>query len=238
LLGHEYPNQEAETGFVVFEPGATTPPLDLIISGQKCLVSFSSSVPPTSDILISPYFQAYQVEVDIFLKSYDIAWGMERVKCGVVYNNNQENIHYFENGNYLEIPAEMTHLNFMHETGNEDDVITNFWLESCGVQTLMLVIDRIVISSTETSNDDSLVESSSETIIFPNPVTKGSFSLVNNRGIAEVSVYNLKGQLVYKTKTDNKNPIISLPNRITTGIYLVKVNSSEGEIIKKISVLK
>lgn len=238
LSGISYPNAGVETGFLVFEPGATTPPLNLNITGDKCLVSFASSVPPTSDILISPSFQSYQIEVDIYLKSYNTSWGMERVKCGLVYNNNQNDIHYFEAGSYIEVPEEMTHLNYTFETESEDEIITNFYLESCGVQTLMLIIDRIVISSSETSNDDSEVESLNETMIYPNPITKGSFSLVNQRGDSEIKIYNLKGQLLYKTTTDNQKNRITLPKGMTSGIYLLIIKSAQGEMVQKISVLK
>lgn len=239
LTGYSYPNQGGVAGFIIFEPGATVPPLEMNISGEKCLVSFAGSLPPTSDILISPSFQTSQIEIDIYLQSYDTSWGMERVKCGVVYNNDQDNIIYFNEGNYCEIPEIMTHLNFLHQTNNVEDVITNFWLESCGIQTLMLIIDRIVISTSETSNDE-FTEPVAETLMFPNPVTENSFNLVSQRGISQVRVYNLKGQLIHKKKMNinSREERIVLPEAIPSGIYLIKVNTSAGEIVKKISVIK
>ena len=102
----------------------------------------------------------------------------------------------------------------------------------------MLIIDRIVISTSDTSNAQ-LTEAISEPLIFPNPVTENSFNLVSRRGISQVRVYNLKGQLIYKKKinTKSREEKIVLPEAITSGIYLIKINSSDGEVVKKISVL-
>ena len=238
LNGFTYPNAGAATGFVVFEPDAITPPLNLNISGDKCLVSFSSTIPPTSDLLISSPFQASQVEVDLYLKSLDTSWGMERVRYGVVYNNDQDNLISCLDGDYCEIGAEMTHLNFIHDTNNSDDLITNFWLESCGVQTLMLIIDRIVVSSMVTSNDGSTMESVCAPIIFPNPIRNGNFDLATQRGNTDIRIYNLKGQLVYQTKSVRKNARIFLPDNLASGVYLVKIKSKTGVFVRKVSVIK
>ncbi len=237
LPGCNYPNEGDASGFIIFEPADVVPPLELDINGEKCLVSFASSQPPTSDLLISPSFQTSQVEIDIYLKSYATSWGMERVKCGLIYNNDDDNLVYFNDGNYYEIGEEMTHLSFVQQTSNSQDFISNFWLESCGVQTLMLIIDRIIISSSETSNNNS-EQALLEPQIFPNPVRHGSFELVNQRGNSEVIIYNLKGQLVHKLKTNSKTQRIILPKNLASGIYLVKVKSSQGEFVRKISLLK
>ncbi len=237
LSNYFYPNAGSEAGFVVFEPGAVTPPLELNIAGDKCLVSFSSITPPTSDILISPSFQADQVGIDIYLKSLNTSWGMERVKCGVVYNNNQEDIIYFQEGNYIEIPGEMTHLNFSHTCENSQDRITNVWLESCGIQTLMLVIDRIVISSSPTSNEE-FSQVVHEPVIFPNPVRNGSFQVGDIRGETQVKIYNLKGQLIHKEKVLNPEHQVKLPKNTPNGIYFVKLKSDNKDVIKKISIIR
>lgn len=236
LPTYEYPNQGAASGFVIFEPGAVTPPLNLNISGSKCLVSFASSIPPTSDLITSPPFQASQVEVDIYLKSYNTAWGQERIKCGLLLNNDPNDMVDLVSGGFVEIPAEMTHLHFAYETDRVEDDITNFWLESCGIQTLMLIVDRIVISTNTTANED-FTQVLDPLMIFPNPVRNRSFTLINQRDDSQVRVYNLKGQLIHKTKTDSKSQRITLPKGISSGIYLLKVKSAEGEIVKKISVM-
>jgi hypothetical protein len=237
LAGCNYLNQGTATAFVVFEPAAVTPPLDLNIEGEKCLVSFASLIAPTSDILISPPFNHSQVDIDVYLKSYNIAWGMERVKYGVVYNNDLDNLVCLNDGEYCEIPAEMTHLTLSHHTDDINDSITNFWLESCGVQTLMLIIDRIVITTSETSNDNE-IQSVSENIIFPNPASKASFELTTTRANSEVKIYNLRGQLIHKTKTLAKSTRIDLPRGTPSGVYMVKIKSDEGEMVKKFSIIK
>lgn len=239
LADYSYPNWSEASAFVVFEPSSVTPPLDIEISGNRCLVSFASCVPPTSDLLISPNFRATQVDVDIFLKSYDSSWGLERIKCGLIFNNDTLNQYSLEQGNSINIPAEMTHLNFSYCIDTGSDMITNFWLESCGVQSSMLIINRIVISSSATGNADNEV-SSPNNAIYPNPITGNEFDLTNTRGLQQLAIYNIKGQLVAKLNSYNinKNGKIKLPHNISSGVYLVKINYSDREEVQKITVMK
>lgn len=239
LTGYNYPHWGEELAFMVFEPSSVTPPLTLGITGDRCLVSFTSSVPPTSDLLISPNFQATQVDVNIFLKSFEPMWGFERVKCGVILNNDNHNQHGFVEGNGVDIPAEMTHLSFTYSVDNSDDLITNFWLESCGVQTSMLIIDRIVISTSTTDNIDYEV-TSPITRIYPNPITTNEFTLTKTRGLQEIVVYNIKGQLLARIKSHNfqENRKISLPRSISSGVYLLKFKYYDREELQKITVIK
>lgn len=239
LADYSYPHWSEASAFMVFEPSSVTPPLEIGISGNKCLVSFASCVPPTSDLLISPNFRVIQVDIDVFLKSYDANWGLERVKCGLIFNNDPLNQYNFEQGNSINIPAEMTHLHFSYSLDIGNDVITNFWLESCGVQSSMLIIDRIVISSSATGNADNEVSSPNNSI-FPNPIKGNEFQLSKTRGLQQLAIYNIKGQLVAKLNSQsiNKNGKITLPQGISSGVYLVKISYSDREEVQKITVMK
>lgn len=236
LVDYQYPNAGEESAFLVFNPSELTPPLDLDILGEKCLVSFSAITPPTSDVLISPSFQAYQVAVKLYAKSLDITWGMERIKVGLILNNNEEDVVYLNNGNYMEIPQAMIQLDFTYNSTG-DDIITNVFIESCGIQTLMLILDRVLVSSTATSNDNQTIVVN-PTKIFPNPIRNRYFEILSDRGQAQIKIYNLKGQLVYQQETSHRQSRIDLPDNISSGIYFVRIKTLEGEFTQKISLIK
>lgn len=239
LTGYDFPHWGEELAFMVFEPSTVTPPLEIGIIGDRCLVSLTSSVPPTSDLLISPDFQANQVDVSVFLKSFNPVWGLERVKCGLIFNNDNLNQHSFVTGNGVDIPAEMTHLSFSYCLDNSDDLITNFWLESCGVQTSMLIIDRIVVSTPTIDNVDGEV-TTPITRIYPNPIINNEFVLAKTRGLQEIAVYNIKGQLLKRIKPHNfkDNGKISLPPKTSSGVYLLKLKYCDREELQKVTVMK
>ncbi len=236
LADYDYPNAGNQTAFITFSPSLTSPPLEIDISGQQCLASFAAITPPTSDILISPDFQASQLQIDIFAKSINTAWGMERLKIAVIYNNDIDNPFNLNAGNYLEIPETMTQFSFSN-TANQDDIITNLLLESCGVQTLMLMIERLVIKSNSTSNDNQATELV-QPLIYPNPIRNNQIKIYNSRNLIKIKLYNLKGQLVFQQKLVGKNDSIALPKEIPSGIYLVKASSSGQDFTQKISIIK
>jgi len=73
--------------------------------------------------------------------------------------------------------------------------------------------------------------------LYPNP-NEGSFvvdlSRVNNNEVAQIEVFNLNGQLVYKVNTTETKPRINLHSK--SGIYLVRVTSGTQVTNKKIIV--
>ncbi len=237
IADYQYPNQGNPAGFMIFQPSATNPPLDFNIAGDKCLVSFSAISPPTSDILISPSFQAQQVTITINAKSLNTSWGMERIKVGLIYNNNEEDIVYLNQGNYLEVPEEMSIFTFDHNVNNNQDIITNLLLESCGIQTLLLIIDRILITSSATSNDNN-VAYLVEPLIYPNPVINNEININKTLGLKKVKIYNLRGQLVHSSNFNQNRSRIDLPENISNGIYLVKFIYEGQEKVQKISIIK
>lgn len=237
IADYQYPNQGNPAGFMIFQPSATNPPLDFNIAGDKCLVSFSAISPPTSDILISPSFQAQQVTITINAKSLNTSWGMERIKVGLIYNNNEEDIVYLNQGNYLEVPEEMSIFTFDHNVNNNQDIITNLLVESCGIQTLLLIIDRILITSSATSNDNS-VAYLVEPLIYPNPVINNEININKTLGLKKVKIYNLRGQLVHSSNFNQNRSRIDLPENISNGIYLVKFIYEGQEKVQKISIIK
>lgn len=71
--------------------------------------------------------------------------------------------------------------------------------------------------------------------LYPNP-TKGSFT-VEGENLQNVMVYNALGQMVFSQVCQGNKAVIDLGS-VETGIYMVRIVSSEGDRIKKISVIR
>ena len=78
-------------------------------------------------------------------------------------------------------------------------------------------------------------ENNSKLSVYPNPA-KDSFT-VEGEGLQSVEVYNMVGQKVYSTLCEGHSTVINL-NGVETGIYMVKVYTTDGEISRKISVIR
>lgn len=71
--------------------------------------------------------------------------------------------------------------------------------------------------------------------LFPNP-TSNSFT-VEGEALQQVLVYNTLGQLVYSEMCSDNSTVINLGN-VENGLYMVKVITANGEIVKKVSVIR
>ena len=70
--------------------------------------------------------------------------------------------------------------------------------------------------------------------IFPNPTTS-SFT-VEAEGLSHVTVYNLVGQKVFEQNCQDNKAVINM--NVETGVYMVRVATSQGEITKRITIIK
>ncbi len=81
----------------------------------------------------------------------------------------------------------------------------------------------------------SLNNSNNNITIYPNPNT-GIINFNNpNNEAAQVYLYNLQGKLVYKTKTNQNNTEISLPENLT-GMFIIKIQNKNSVFTQKIII--
>ena len=71
--------------------------------------------------------------------------------------------------------------------------------------------------------------------LYPNP-TKDSFT-VEAENLQHVTVFNTLGQVIYNGSCEGNTTVIDLHNA-DSGMYLVKVTTSAGETIQKLSVIR
>lgn len=85
-------------------------------------------------------------------------------------------------------------------------------------------------------NTDAVAETSNDMVsIYPNPAK----DKINVKGsdIQNVTVYNVVGQVVYRSENTDNVQVIDLSG-MTSGIYMVKVDTANGETVKRISVVR
>ncbi len=82
---------------------------------------------------------------------------------------------------------------------------------------------------------DGVNENASEVNLYPNP-TKDSFT-IEAVDIQNVMVFNTVGQMVYNQTCEGNRAVINLGN-VEAGLYMVKVVTSSGESIQKVSVIR
>jgi hypothetical protein len=94
--------------------------------------------------------------------------------------------------------------------------------ESVASNRFSLVFEPVSLSI----GDENLVNLS----LYPNP-TKGNFSIsgIDSGQDTEVKIYNLIGQQVYTAKSSGQSSIEITDFNGTTGVYLVKLNTNQGE---------
>lgn len=68
--------------------------------------------------------------------------------------------------------------------------------------------------------------------IYPNPVSKNYFNIKTNQSL-KVEIFDILGKSILKTQVDSNNSKIDI-NRLTKGIYLVKLISDKGSVTKKL----
>lgn len=74
-----------------------------------------------------------------------------------------------------------------------------------------------------------------EVSVFPNPTTN-RFT-VEGEGLNHVSVYNTLGQMVYDSDCHSESIDINLYD-VETGVYMVRVSTTQGVVTKRITVIK
>lgn len=71
--------------------------------------------------------------------------------------------------------------------------------------------------------------------VFPNPTT--SLFTVEGQGMNHITVYNLMGQMVYEMECQGESVDINL-NNVETGVYVVRVFTDNGDVTKRVTVIR
>ena len=76
---------------------------------------------------------------------------------------------------------------------------------------------------------------SSSVNVFPNP-TSSRFT-IEGEGLSHVKVYNTVGQMIYETNCHGESVDINL-SHVDAGVYMVRVSTANGDVTKRITVIR
>ncbi len=90
---------------------------------------------------------------------------------------------------------------------------------------------EIACEPSEEEPGESLDENESSLNIYPNPVNNRLFITANEK-IESISIYTITGVMVYNAQCTMNNTQLDVAN-LNSGIYFIKINTNNGEIVKR-----
>jgi len=91
-----------------------------------------------------------------------------------------------------------------------------------------------VFSIITSSNKELLLEEEIE--VFPNPTTGQLTINAGNLQINQIELFNLVGQQIYRESIKKKSTYSCNFSWIENGVFVLKINSSKGILVKKIMI--
>ncbi len=254
---YDYPNQDSEKAFMIFNPAETTPFIREIeaYSGFKVAAAFSNdSEVANDDWLISPSI-SLAVPIDEYIREKILSLSvLGTLEDGELFNvlyasEETDNEFVSLNETPLEADEEWTRLSFVLPNNNGEIKIAVQVVSTAGLFVMLddiSIFERIPVSNED--NDISLVNQFTASN-YPNPFnpeTTISFNMPQ-AGKANVQIYNLRGQLVKTLLNDQvsvgiKNVVwngTDAQNRpVASGLYFYRIKTDKNTIQRKMLLQK
>ncbi len=247
LTGWDFTGEGEPHCFLVWEPGQLTDFPFNAFTGEKCIVSLASVIPPNSDLIISPVIDPIETGSFSFVaRSMTAQYGLERLKLYIYPNADLSNPISLLEESYLEVPDVWTHFDFnISEWSNQS---IRVGIECCSYDALLLAVDNLMISGV-TANQNNVVEAVIPCLsIYPNPISNQSKIefYINVPSKATLSIYDIKGRRLgeYKPTYDqllaNSIDIECLieTEALSSGIYFIKLESGNHSQTSKAILIK
>ncbi|MCH3884706.1 T9SS type A sorting domain-containing protein [Tenacibaculum aquimarinum] len=147
--------------------------------------------------------------------------------------------------------AQDTDLNGVANGSTLNSTLTEYTFDVDGIGTNLTV--RVVITTDGGSEEIAFdyiriwhnivlstedVELSNNLNVYPNP-SNGDITVLNNsnKTLKNISVFDLNGRLIHKqTPTNSTTQKIILSNKVSSGMYILKLNSEDASIVKRILI--
>ena len=114
--------------------------------------------------------------------------------------------------------------------GDEYTVRVVYGGEIDSVHYAMSCPQNVIFNTNSISNNDI-----NNIMIYPNP-TDGNLN-INVVGMKHISIVNTLGQVVYDNNIDSNNEIIDM-SQYNSGVYVVRIETENGVVIRQVSVKK
>lgn len=227
--GISFENAYQPMAAIVFEPGATNPPMETITphGGDKLFAFFAATTPPNDDWMISPKLTSAGT-LKFWAKSFTGDYGLERLKVLTSSTDNSpSSFTKINDGNYISVPdADWTEYTF------EIPATAKYFAFNCvSSDAFILLLDDITFSGT-VAVEEAVITSS----IYPNPASD-FVTISTQENINKVEVYNVLGQLVYANEEGNNQVMVNVAD-FSNGVYVAKVYTNSGVSTKKFNVLR
>jgi len=246
-----WPNVHAPQAFIIFNPGATTPPLTGFnpLAGNKMAVSFASQNLANNDWLITRQIKGAE-DLNFWARSINDIHGLERFKVGVSTTGTQPADFTIISGtDYVEAPDEWTEFNYdLYAYKNENIHVA---IQCVSNDAFAFMVDNVRVLGDEVSVDDPGIPATQTCLEanYPNPFnpeTTISYNLAEGQNV-RLEVYNVKGQLVRTLVSESKpagkhsviwNGLDDQNRPVSSGIYYYKLSAGSFTNTKKMVLLK
>ncbi|MDZ7741632.1 MAG: choice-of-anchor J domain-containing protein [Bacteroidota bacterium] len=235
-----FPHAYDPMPFIAFNPSATDPPMtdDEEIQpyeGDKfaaCFASVPAGGQGNDDWMISPMTSlGSESELSFWAKSYTDAYGLERFNVGVSTTGmDPEDFTFINGGDYLEAPMAWTEFTFDLSDYDYQDVYIA--IQCVSYDAFVFMVDELCILTTPTGIDVPAVSAGIN--MYPNP-GNGMVNLASENVINEVKIFNTTGQIVYFNTPGAEYTQINT-SELSTGVYVVQVETSKGITSRKLIV--
>lgn len=263
IPGVTYDNATTPKAFMVFNPKATVPALDLeMYSGDKALARFTpiieegqTAVPDkfviTADDLGSIEATTAVIEFNVLGTDED----NETFSVGTRYLNADESVNDTPIHENLEATDTWTHYSLNVTEAVNENRCNQFWFECASTEGNAVFFDDIKFTVLhDVDNEDNNAEMVNSALInnYPNPFnpeTTIKYSVKGNNSNSNVAldIYNIKGQhvktLINKKQSAGIHTVVwngtdKYNNNVASGVYFYKLKIEEFSSTKKMVLLK
>jgi hypothetical protein len=256
VMGIDFPGEGSPMAFMVFNPSATTPPLQnaSAYSGEKYAASFCATTGGSDDWMITPQIQLTEDNsyISFFARSYTTQYGYEKFEIAVSNGSlNPEDFTVISGEQPIEAPLNWTPYNF--SLNDYSGQLIRIAIHGVSNQRFILMIDDVMVVGPAATLHNETTPILSQSVIlnanYPNPfnpVTTISFNL-KEAGEIDLDIYNLKGQkvttLAHGDYPSGSHCVVwngtdANGMKVTSGVYFYRLQAGTYTYTKKMILMK
>ncbi|HPS39245.1 MAG TPA: choice-of-anchor J domain-containing protein, partial [Candidatus Cloacimonadota bacterium] len=252
----EFPGSAGAMAYIIFNPSATTPPITTLTphSGAKMAASFAATTPPNNDWMVTPRITlGTGSALKFYAKSHTATYGLERFRVGVstLASIIPQGFQYITGGDYVEAPTAWTE--YVYDLSAYDNQTVYLGIRCVSNDAFVFYVDDFTVHSNGGSvdNDDPTTPVIQNALVgnYPNPFnpeTTISYSVKSSTPV-NISIYNLKGQLVKtlvnEVKDSGNHSVVwngtdNSGRATSSGVYYYKMQAGKFSSTKKMILMK
>ena len=253
FTGFTFPGAGSEMSFIIFNPSATTPPIDGLTahSGDKMAACIAAVNPPNDDLLITPRMRlGTNSKLRFYAKSHTDNYGLEQFRVGVSRAPMITPQFQWLDVGFQEVPTTWTE--YIYDLNPHNGNAIRVAINCKSDDAFILYIDDFSIYSdggVDTDDNVTPVLTTSLEGNYPNPFNPSTtirYSL-KEAGPVSIEIYNIKGQLVRTLINEVKeagNHTIVWNGRdknnssVSSGVYFYKMKAGKYSSTKKMIMMK